>query len=391
MKKIILTITLMLSSIFSEEVYVELNKKSLENNFNSYLKKDIEKTEQNIKKTNTVKKMGLISPILVNYNNTKTEQNSIDVDSENYIISWTQSLWESGGILNKLKYYNKTEEVDLEKLKVLKNQKSAILREILKNIQDISLRIKQNRLNEKNKQIELTAMEENYRNGLIDIFMLNNVIIEKETIDNQLIDLKIAKLNLEKELKKDFSIIDIHSISLNHYLFPKEQIFLNNFKLSVERKKIELYDIEGEMNKSKYRPNLSFNTSYSEDLNSNIENYTYGLNLSMKFHPNMVKEKELNKVKVLKQKNKYEDELNKMKIIYKIEKEKSKIIKEKEDNLKRIINILENKIKAIKEDVENGLRTQIELEVLENSVKKYKIDQVRLKIQRDIIVIRLFS
>jgi len=332
---------------------------------------------------NTKSKMDIINPLNFTYSN------DFETKNEYYSISFSQDIFRSGGIFHSISYSNKIKHLDLKHLD-LKQQNNLLDTYILvKRIQLLDLNIEKTKLNLKNKEIEYKTKNELYRNGLTDIFTVNDLVISIESLQNSLIDLEISKKDIVNTLKS-MTHVKYMNVMINHLPFPNEKEFLDNNISNLDKLNIQALHKQKDLINTNYMPKISLYGSSTEYLNSNNPTYnSIGIRLSMGLHPNIYYNNEVSKLKILKSKLSLNEKIVNMKNLYNFNKEKLSLLNKKEDNLNTIIKTLDKKLESIQQDIDLGNTTQYTFDILNNTKKQYEIDKVKLKIEKDILILSL--
>lgn len=171
------------------------------------LKEDkINKIEQTKKKEtleSNLTKDSWINPLSIeaDFSKNKTIDNSKG-NSKKVYLDFNQDIFRSGGIYYTiLKGKNQKELANINFSSSMSMEKNEAYRLVL-SLNKSDLEISQQKYLLENKNIEIEKKQEQYLNGTIDIEELDQAVIEKNDILNQIEDLKTSKLNLQKELRK---------------------------------------------------------------------------------------------------------------------------------------------------------------------------------------------
>jgi hypothetical protein len=78
-----------------------------------------------------------------------------------------------------------------------------------------------------------------------------------------------------------------------------------------------------------------------------------------------------------------------MKNLYTLNSNNMDLLSKKENNFNTIIKTLDNKLESIQQDIDLGNTTQYTFDILNNTKKQYEIDKVKLKIEKDILILSL--
>lgn len=221
-------------------------------------------------------------------------------------LSFSQSIYESGGIEYSIQYARQQLKSDLI---AWENANIAIFQtiyETLLSIKKLKLQIEQSDYALKNKNIELILKKIQYEAGKVDIIDLNNAVMSKNNQQKENISLRNSLKDKEYELSKYTSLKSNEIKIIDFKIVDKEKFLRDNLNIRYENSKVELLDTAHNQLKSSYLPKVSLNTStkYSNDENKeNNESGTIGLSASMPLF-DITKDAKLEKSKleVLKQK-----------------------------------------------------------------------------------------
>jgi len=379
MKKYIpILLSISVCSLFGSQEYVKV-----ENLTNEYIDKKYEIDKKIILNNNIKSKWDIISPINLSYSK------NLEHEEEYSSISFSQDIFRSGGIFHSVKYSNILEDIDLKSLDI--EQKNILLNihMLLKSYQLLEINIEDIKLTLSNKKIELKTKEEQFKNGLIDIFTVNDLLITIETLNNSLIDLEIEKKLLLKDLKK-YTKYNFKEIKLTHLPFPEKKVFLKENIINLDSIKIESLKKYKDLKVSEYLPKISIfasSTKYNEPTKEKYD--SYGIRASLKIHPNVYFNNEKSRLDILKSKVTYEEKKYQMSNLYEFNKSKYDLITKKEINFNEIIKMFEMKIEALKKDVDLGNIAKYNVKILINSKKQYELKKLKLKLTKDLMVISL--
>lgn len=143
----------------------------------------------------------------INFNSSLSKEHDFTEDitgnmSRNLGVSFSQSLFESGGIEYSIEYARQQLKADLI---AWENENVLLLQTIYETVLSINklkLQIEQSDYSLKNKEIELILKKIQYEAGKVDIIDLNNAIISKNNQQKENISLKNSLKDKEYELSK---------------------------------------------------------------------------------------------------------------------------------------------------------------------------------------------
>ena len=296
-------------------------------------------------------------------------------------LSFSQSIYESGGIEYSIQYARQQLKSDLI---AWENANIAIFQtiyETLLSIKKLKLQIEQSDYALKNKNIELILKRIQYEAGKVDIIDLNNAVMSKNNQQKENISLRNSLKDKEYELSKYTSLKSNEIKIIDFKIVDKEKFLRDNLNIRYENSKVELLDTAHNQLKSSYLPKVNLNTStkYSNDENKeNNESGTIGLSASMPLF-DITKDAKLEKSKleVLKQKVNVTDMQNEL--VYEYEQILAQIntYDEYEKTISDNLKLYEDLIMVNKSSNAAGMSADYDLEVLQNT---QKINQYDLQI-----------
>ena len=304
-------------------------------------------------------------------------------------LSFSQSIYESGGIEYSIEYARQQLRSDLI---AWENQNVALIQaiyETLLAIKKLKLQIEQSDYALKNKDIELILKKIQYEAGKVDIIDLNNAVMAKNNQLKENISLKNSLKDKEYELSKYTTLKSKDIKMIDFKIVDKEKFLKDNLNIRYENSKVELLDTAYNQLKSSYLPKVSLSTSakYSNDENKeNNESGTIGLTASMPLF-DITKDAKLEKSKleVLKQKVSVTDMQNEL--IYEYEQILAQIntYDEYEKTISDNLKLYEDLIMVNKSSNAAGMTADYDLEVLQNTQKineyDLQINDVNKKLQ----------
>ena len=293
-------------------------------------------------------------------------------------LSFSQSIYESGGIEYSIQYARQQLKSDLI---AWENANIAIFQtiyETLLSIKKLKLQIEQSDYALKNKNIELILKRIQYEAGKVDIIDLNNAIMSKNNQHKENISLRNLLKDKEYELSKYTSLKSNEIKVIDFKIVDKDKFLRDNLNIRYENSKVELLDTAHNQLKSSYLPKVSLNTStkYSNDENKeNNESGTIGLSASMPLF-DITKDAKLEKSKleVLKQKVNVTDMQNEL--VYEYEQILAQIntYDEYEKTISDNLKLYEDLIMVNKSSNAAGMTADYDLEVLQNTQKVNEYD-----------------
>lgn len=381
MKKLII-LSFCCSMIFADQLDILQNDKKELREIEKKLIQEKYKTNKN----DWIGTLNISSSIGKNHN--FTTNNTGDM-SRNLGLSFSQSIFESGGIEYSIEFAKEQLNSDLISWE---NENIAILQtiyETLLNIKKINIQIKQSEYALKNKDIELILKRIQYEAGKIDIVELNNALMSKNNQLKEIISLKNSLKNNEYELSK-YTNLRYDEIKLIDFtIIDKEKFLKDNLNISYEDSKVKLLDTSYKQLKSSYLPKVSISSSASYQNNQNEEDRTtgnIGLNMSMPIF-DITKSSKLqsSKLEILKQRANINDKKSELKYEYEQILASIDTYENYDKTIKENLKLYEELIQANRNSNSAGMTSTYDLEILENTklINEYdlKINDINKKLQ----------
>lgn len=296
-------------------------------------------------------------------------------------LSFSQSIFESGGIEYSIEYARKQLKSDLI---AWENQNIALIQaiyETLLAIKKLKLQIEQSDYSLKNKDIELILKRIQYEAGRVDITELNNAIMSKNNQQKENISLKNSLKEKEYELSKYTSLKSNQIEIIDFEVVDKEKFLKDNLNIRYENSRVELLDTSYKQLKSTYLPKVTLNTNANYRNNQNEDDRQTGavtLNMSMPIFDITKDSKiEKSKLEVLKQKVNVKDMQNELEYEYEQILTQINSYDEYEKTISENLKLYEDLITANQSSNAAGMSADYDLEILQNT---QKINQYDLQI-----------
>lgn len=335
-----------------------------------------------------------INPISIQYKKNLGESNKI----ESSMISINQPIFQSGGIYEAIKYANSTKSYSLLNLQ---EQKQNLIKEaysLLFSIHKLDLNIQKTKYLVTNAKIDLQRKKEQVLNGFLDSSFLDNALLTFNSNKVSLVELKFQKKQLEN------TFINLTSKNYSEFKLPNFKIisqeeFINK-NLSLKKADVAVVqkDNFAYMTKTRFLPtvNIFYNLSKNHytDGNSNIDkntNQTYGLSINLSLDSRALNEIQSKKIEYLRAKldliNQKNDEIT----FFKNQINTLNLIEEKIKINKEDLKIYDSILTDIKEEKEAELKTQSDLDTLQNSQKIKELDLKVLYLEKQNSLLELYS
>ncbi|MDQ7045678.1 MAG: TolC family protein [Sulfurimonas sp.] len=341
-----------------------------------------------------------IAPILLNYNYTKSNPYTQTQVSESAAIRMDQPIFQSGGIYYGIKFAKYSKKyadysVDVAKRKLIKDAIS-----ILMQIKQKDLQISRQELQIQNSEINLKFKKEQYLNGQLDSGFLDNAIIERNFVIQNLYDIETAKERLISTFSA-LSDLDYKIATTPHLeLLDKEEFLKHNLILKRAGSQIQRDEFAKDVTVAKYLPQVSLTAGYNwTKTDSTVavfgsperDYYDYGFRASMPLNINTFRDIESSRIDYLKSKVVSQDKEIELIALF------TQVMHNLKNLEKKKLLSLENKeiYSKLLEDTKNlfsaGYKTQYDVDTLENSVNIAQLDAKIYEIDKQVELLSLYE
>lgn len=354
-------------------------------------------TKEQIEQDSSKLRKDWINPITYQYKKNLGEE----YETAQSIISINQPIFQSGGIYKAIKYADSSYdyasiELDQQKKELIKQALN-----LLYNIEKTNLNLQKAKYTLENAKIDVNRKKEQVLNGFLDASFLDDALLTLNTTKHNLVDLKYQK----QELINNFNNIssqDYTKFELPIFKLFNEKEFIEN---NIELKKLEA-DIEKKGNYSymtmaKYLPSINAFYTYSKyhetdnkdksksDLNKNNE--TFGLSLNIPLDTRTFNDIESKKIDYLKSKLNFENSVDDEKTFFKTKLEKLSMLDERLQITKEDLEVYDSILKIINEEKEAQIKTQSDVDTLQNSQKIKSLDLKIYEIEKQIELLEMYA
>lgn len=382
-----ITLFLVLSSVtlasetnYSLDSYISDTKKEL---FDFDYKKN--------KEDSSILRDSWISTINLNYSYSKSNPYSNKQLNQSAAIKMDQPIFKGGGIFYGVKFANASKDyadytIDVAKRKMIKDAIS-----ILMQIKQADLKITKQKLQIKNSEINLELKKEQYLSGQLDSGFLDNAVIERNFVIQNLYDIETSK---ERLISKFNTISDLDYKSVKAptlELISQEDFLKNNISLEMLKSQVTRDEYNKGVVRAKYLPTISVSAGYSwSKTDSKIavfgsperDYYNYGVSAYMPLDINTFRDIESARIDYLKSKTLALDKQRELKALFEqVMQNLNNLEKKKELSLENI-SIYSKLLDDTKELFSAGYKTEYDVQTLDNSVgisqmnyKVYEIDK----------------
>jgi len=334
-----------------------------------------------------------INPITYKYSYLNTQT----YDTTKSYISISQPIFKSGGIYYAIKYAKSVENqtnnsIDVQKKELIK-QVISILYEIKKS--DVTL--SKQALLIQNAKLDVQRKKEQVLNGILDTSFLDNAILDLNSKHNSFIDLEYQRdtfvntLSQLSDKKYDELELPIFSLIIDD-TFIKNNIYIKQVQDEIDTS----YWVKN-MVKSNYLPTVNLTADYTRyhntDNNTALDesSHTYGFNITIPLDIKYSNTIESAKIEYLQNKASLEDKKREETVIFKNTQAKLKSLDKKIAIAKSDITLYDSLVTQIQEQLEVGMKTQSDLETIQNSQKIKILEIQSLKVEKQMELLELYS
>jgi outer membrane protein TolC len=313
-------------------------------------------------------------------------------------ITINQPIFQSGGIYQAIKYANSTKE--LAQIEINEQRKNLIKNAInfLFLIKKSEITIKKTKLVLDNAQIDVIRKKEQVLNGFLDSSFLDNALLTLNTSKHTLIDLKYQRQEL---------INNFHNISSQEYTKFVLPTFTLTSKKEFLEKSIEIQKAKADIvkkgnfayiTKAKYLPSVNafYNYSKYHDLDNNPtldkeNDQTFGLSLNIPLDTRTFNDIESKKLEYLKAKSELSNKITDEETFFKNKLEKINMYDDRINVTKEDLEIYNSIIKIMDEEKKAQLKTQSDLDTLQNSRNMKFLDLEIYEIDKQIELLEIYT
>jgi len=357
---------------------------------------DYEKNEAESSKLRDV----WIAPISLSYSFNRSDSNPYTPEQETRTtaISMDQPIFQSGGIYYGIKYANASKKysnysIDVAKRKMIKDAIS-----LLMQIKQSDLKIERQKLQIQNSEISLEQKKEQYLSGQLDSGFLDNAVIERNIVIQNLYDIETSKERLISSFST-LSDLDYENVRIPYLeLLSREEFLRYNIVLQMAESKIERDRYSKNMTITQYLPAVNLTAGYTWTESSNgffangeREYYDYGFRAVMPLNINTFRDIESAKIDFLKSEVTKADSKIQLDALFTQVMENLKNLEKKKalsvENRELYTKLLED----TQELFEAGYKTEYDVNLLENSVGIAKLDAKIYEIDKQLELLTLYE
>ncbi len=335
-----------------------------------------------------------INPITYQY----TKNLGEEYKNEKSVISINQPIFQSGGIYKAIKYADST--YNYSSLEISQQRKNLIqtATNYLFLIKKTDLNMQKAELSVLNAKIDVNRKKEQVLNGFLDSSFLDNALLALNSSKHSLIDLKYQRQEL---------INNFHNISSKDYtnfslptlkLFNEKEYMENNIEIKKAEADIVRKDNFADITTAKYLPSVNAFYTYTKNHftdgkagldKENTENY--GVTVNVPFDTRTFNDIESKKLDYLKSKLDLKNKITDEKTFFKSKLEKINMIEDRINITKEDLAVYDSILSIIYEEKEAQLKTQSDLDTLQNSQKIKVLDLKVFEIDKQIELLSVYA
>ena len=357
-------------------------------------KKTFELSEEQIKEDSSKLKKDWINPIQYQF----TKNLGEDYNTEKSVISINQPIFQSGGIYQAIKYADST--YNYASLEIEEQRKELIKQAVnlLYNIEKTNLNIQKAQYTLANAKIDVNRKKEQVLSGYLDASFLDNALLTLNTTKNSLVDLRYQKQELINNFNK-ISSNNYTNFELPIFTISSKKEFIKN-NLVIKKAKVDITK-KGNfsfMTMAKYLPSVNAYYTYSKyhdtDNKTGLDkenDQTFGLTVTIPFDVRTFNDIESKKIDYLKSKLNLENIITDEETFFKTTLDQIAMIEEKLQITKEDLEVYDSILKIINEEKKAELKTQSDLDTLQNSQKMKSIELKTYEIDKQIALLNLYA
>lgn len=356
-------------------------------------KKSFNLSEDQAKEESAKLKKDWINPITYQY----TKNLGEEYETGKSVISINQPIFQSGGIYQAIKYANSTYKyASLE----IEQQRKELIKQavnLLFQIEKTNLNIQKAKYTLENAKIDVNRKKEQVLNGFLDASYLDDALLTLNSTKHNLVDLKYTKQDLINSFdsisSKPYTEFEIPTFKI----FSQKEFLQNNIEIKKAEADITKKGNYSYMTMAKYLPSLSAYYTYSKyhetDNNpsySKENTQTYGLTLTVPFDTRTFNDIESKKIDYLKSKLSLENTVTDEKTFFKTSLDKISMLDERLQITNEDLEVYNSILKIINEEKQAELKTQSDLDTLQNSQKIKSIDLKIYQLDKQITLLDMY-
>ncbi len=344
-----------------------------------------------------------IAPVRFNYTYSRSAPDGETLTSKTASLRIDQPIFQSGGIYYGIKFANASKRyndysVDVAKRKMIKEAVS-----LLMQIKQVELKIKKQKLQIDNAEINLLQKKEEYLNGQLDSGFLDNAIIQRNIVIQTLFDIQTTKEKLISKFQA-LSDLDYKQAPIPHLeMLTHEKFLQNNIVLKMNRAEIKKNLYKKDVTVAKYLPNINFTAGYNWNdteqffgsnagiITNSVNYYDYGFKISLPLDINTFRDIESAKIDFLKSEVVQKDKQRELNAIYEQVMNNIKKYDKKIELSAENADIYAKLLKDTQSLFRAGYKTEYDIKTLQNSLEIQQIDSKIYDIDKQLELLTLYE
>ena len=394
----------LLSLLLSSSLISNENNASLDDYISANKKDQFNYDYQKNEAENSKLRDSWIAPLNLNYSYSESNPYDNEQISQNAAIKMDQPIFRSGGIYYGIKYANALRKysdysVDVAKRKMIKDAIALLIQ-----IKQSDFKIKRQKLQIQNSEISLAQKQEQYLNGQLDSGFLDNAVIERNFVIQNLYDIETSKERLISSFST-LSDLNYEQVTVPYLeLLNKEEFLKHNIVLKMADSQIEKDGYNKNVTIAKYLPSVSLtagynwskseNQQYSPDapsFSNERDYYDYGIRANIPLDINTFRDIESARIDYLKSGLIKEDNRVQLDALF------EQVIQNIDNLSKKKLLSIENreiysKLLQDTQDLYNaGYKTEYDVNLLKNSVRISELDSKIYEMDKQLELLTLYE
>ncbi|MFT5661391.1 MAG: hypothetical protein ACI9TV_002037 [Sulfurimonas sp.] len=327
-----------------------------------------------------------ITPINLNYSYSKSNPYTNEQLNQSAAIKMDQPIFKGGGIFYGVKYANASKKysdysIDVAKRKMIKDAISTLMQ-----IKQTDLKVIKQNLQIKNSEINLELKKEQYLSGQLDSGFLDNAVIERNFVIQNLYDLETSKERLISKFNtiSDLDYKNVKAPTLE--LISQENFLQHNISLEMVKSQAIKNEHNKGVTRAKYLPTISVTAGYNwTKTDSKVavfgsperDYYDYGVKANIPLNINTFRDIESVRIDYMKSELLAIDKERELNALFEQVMQNLNNLEKKKVLSLENISIYSKLLEDTKELFSAGYKTEYDVETLENSVG---ISQINFKI-----------
>ncbi len=321
-----------------------------------------------------------------------------DYENEKSMITINQPIFQSGGIYEAIKYADSTHKY--ASLEIEQQKKLLVIQALnyLYMIKKTDINLQKAKLSVLNAEIDVNRKKEQVLNGFLDSSFLDNAILALNNAKHSIIDLKYQK----RELINNF-----HNISSENYtkfelpklkLYSKKEFLEKNIEIQKANADIVRKDNFAYMTLTKYLPSVNAFYNYSKNHFtdgkpglSKESTTNFGLTVNVPLDSRTFNDIQSKRIDYLKSKLSLKNKIRDEETFFRTKMDKISMIDERISITNQDLATYKSILNIIEEEKEAQLKTQSDVDTLQNSQKIKYLDLKIYEVDKQIELLDLYS